>query len=324
VAVVDQSGRLLTQQDADSGAALNAAQFEQTRRLESTFQQRIEDLLEPMTGAGRVSAQVTVDMDFAVSEEAHEKFTPDPAKIRSEQVSEQNGGADSTAQATPAQGVPGAASNTPPASGTDTSTSTSLATSRSSTRNFELDRSVSHVVTPAGRVRRVTAAVIVDQIPGAPAAAGEAPTSRTLTAEELAQVEKMVREAVGFDEARGDSVSVMSSTFVRDAEFDEQEKPPFWEQPWLRDVLRSVFGGVAVLILLLGVLRPTVRRLVSPPVVSAESPATLATIEGQATAVPAQLPEDVYEQKLLLARTAVGQDPKRVAQLVKGWVGNEA
>jgi flagellar M-ring protein FliF len=323
VAVVDQSGRLLTRQDADSGAALNAAQFEQTRRLEVSYQKRIEDLLEPMTGVGRVSAQVTAEMDFAISEEAREQFAPDPAKLRSEQVSEQSGGADVSAVAAPAQGVPGAASNTPSTATADTSKTSSPASSKSATRNFELDRTVSHVMTPAGRLRRVSAAVIVDQIPVSVTTADEAPKTRALSAEELVQVEKLVREAVGFDEKRGDSVSVMNSTFVRAAETDAQAQSPFWEQTWLRDTLRAVFGGAAVLVLLLGVLRPTVRGLVSPITLSDGAATLVSAGDGRPGAQLPQLAVDGYEQKLQLAKTAVGQDPKRVAQLVKGWVGNE-
>ncbi|HEY9255428.1 MAG TPA: flagellar basal-body MS-ring/collar protein FliF, partial [Stenotrophomonas sp.] len=108
VTVVDQSGRMLTIADPDSDAALNAAQFEQVRRQESAYNTRIRELLEPLTGAGRVNPEVSVDMDFSVVEEARELYNGDPPKLRSEQVNDS-----STATAGP-QGIPGATSNTPP------------------------------------------------------------------------------------------------------------------------------------------------------------------------------------------------------------------
>ncbi|MGB3392698.1 MAG: flagellar basal-body MS-ring/collar protein FliF, partial [Stenotrophomonas sp.] len=111
VTVVDQSGRMLTIADPNSDAALNAAQFDQVRRLETSYNQRIRELLEPMTGQGRVNPEVSVDMDFSITEEARELYNGEPQKVRSEQISENT----STTQGP--QGVPGAASNTPPGPG---------------------------------------------------------------------------------------------------------------------------------------------------------------------------------------------------------------
>ncbi|WP_068856219.1 flagellar basal-body MS-ring/collar protein FliF, partial [Xanthomonas graminis] len=108
VTVVDQSGRMLTIADPNSDAALNAAQFEQVRRQESSYNQRIRELLEPMTGPGRVNPEVSVDMDFSVTEEARELYNGEPPKLRSEQVS------DSSTAASGPQGIPGATSNSPP------------------------------------------------------------------------------------------------------------------------------------------------------------------------------------------------------------------
>src|SRR5690606_31360390 len=150
VTVVDQNGRLLSSNGQDSASALSAAQFEQVRRQETSYNQRIRELLAPLTGSGRVNAEVTVDMDFSVTEE--------PQKLRSEQVSE-----NTTAGEGP-QGIPGATSNTPPgavaeqqADGTPLpGTATAAATgtsSRSATRNFELDRTLQHTRQPAGRIR---------------------------------------------------------------------------------------------------------------------------------------------------------------------------
>src|SRR5690606_13936440 len=196
-----------------SASALSAAQFEQVRRQETSYNQRIRELLEPLTGSGRVNAEVTVDMDFSVTEEARELFNAEPQKVRSEQVSE------NTSAGEGPQGVPGAASNTPPgavaaqqADGTPQPGAAAEATaasagtsSRSATRNFELDRTLQHTRQPAGRIRRITAAVLVDHVPRA-GADGKA-ALQPLSEQELGRVQELVRQAVGFDAARGDVVA---------------------------------------------------------------------------------------------------------------------
>lgn len=340
VTVVDQSGRLLTQSDPNSEAAISAQQFEQMRRLEQAYVQRVVSLLEPMTGAGRVSAQVSVDMDFAVSEEARETFTPDPAKIRSEQTSEQlNGsGSGSNSLQSNAVGVPGATSNTPPdadaQAGTTSTTSQSQSSSRSATRNFELDRTVSHTRQPGGRVRRVTAAVIVDNV----AAQGDQP-ARALTDAEIAKVEALVRQAVGFDEQRGDAVSVMNAAFVRDVADETPIDTPLWQNPMIKDGARLLIGVIVVLALVFGVLRPTLRQLAGPAGTTGRA-RVVDTNDALPTPAFAGAPglggghallentgptaEEIHEERMRQARGAVAQDPKRVAQVMKGWVANDA
>lgn len=330
VTVVDQSGRLLTQSDPDSEAAISAQQFEQARRLEQAYVQRVVTLLEPMTGAGRVSAQVAVDMDFSESEEARESFTPDPAKIRSEQTSEQSSGANANATGAnaPAAGVPGATSNTPPAAGATAQTAqNSQSLSRTATRNFELDRTVSHTRQPGGRVKRVTAAVIIDHI-----ANGEA-EGRALTAEEVTKIEGLVRQAVGFDEERGDAVSVMNAPFVRAAAEQAPDDAPLWQNPVLKDGARLLAGLVIVLVLLFAVLRPALRGLLGAPSRREHLPAEFDALAlagaggGVSDAVLIESGPNArerYQERLRLAREAVAQDPKKVAQVMKGWVGNGA
>src|SRR5690554_6738711 len=151
VTVVDQSGRLLSNDSQDPAAAVSSLQFEQVRRQETSFNQRIRELLEPMTGSGRVNAEVAVDMDFSVSEEARELYNADPPKLRSEQVSE-----NSSTEAGP-QGIPGVTSNLPetvedPDIDAEIAAAAQSPTesSRSATRNYELDRTLQHTHQPAG------------------------------------------------------------------------------------------------------------------------------------------------------------------------------
>ncbi|WP_372013740.1 flagellar basal-body MS-ring/collar protein FliF [Pseudoxanthomonas sp. 10H] len=353
VTVVDQNGRLLSSAGADSASALSAAQFEQVRRQETSYNQRIRELLEPLTGPGRVNAEVTVDMDFSVTEEARELFNGEPAKLRSEQVSENSHTGDGP------QGIPGATSNTPPGAAAqaanDPAQATAAAaaapataaapaapteTSRSATRNFELDRTLQHTRQPAGRIRRITAAVLVDHVPR-PGKDGK-PALQALSAEEVKRVEDLVRQAVGFDAARGDVVSVVNAAFVRE-DGEAVEPAKWWEDPRVRDVARLLLGALVVLALLFGVLRPALRQIAGPaPRAKArhdagEQTAEVSLVEDELPALAddvAQigaprphaiaLASDAYEDRLRNAREAVKTDSKRVAQVVKDWLGNEA
>ena len=352
VTVIDQYGHLLTQNDSDSDVAQSVQQFEQTHRQEADYVRRIEDLLSPMLGAGRVSAQVAADMDFSVTEEARESYKPDAVAVRSEQSSEEM-----TRNPAQPSGVPGALSNQPPAaaapapasaaaakgdSKTVAATTTTasgqdlpLSQSKTSTRNYEVDRTVSHTRQTVGRLRRLSVAVLVDNLPKLDAKTGKT-TLEPLTPAELSKVESLVKEAVGFDAARGDSVSVQNAPFAA-AEAASIEPLPLWQRPEVRDAARQVLGALVVLVLIFAVLRPLLRNLMGTArtasgmdpggaplhlasngrVAEAEDRVSL----GDGRGPPQQaLP---YEQKLATARGAVAQDPKRVAQLVKTWIGDD-
>lgn len=341
VTVVDQFGRMLSNVDPDSEAAVSAAQFEQRRRLEANYVQRIHELLEPLTGPGRVSAQVSVDMDFAQTEEARETYGPQAPVVRSEQVAESGN------LAAPApQGVPGSASNTPDptpataaAADPPPSAAASGPASRSSVRNYEIDRTLTHTRQGPGRIRRVTAAVLVDNLPQAPGPNGK-PRLRALGDAELKRIETLVQQAIGFDGARGDAVSVVNAPFARDALAGEEEKPPLWERLWqdprAREVLRIAVGGLALLVLIFAVLRPALRAMLGPrPAPAAALPAAAAgtdedvpvalsaPAEPNPLAAPAAPGAMSFEEKLEVARAAVSNDSKRVAQVVREWVESD-
>jgi flagellar M-ring protein FliF len=342
VTVVDQFGRMLSNADPHSDDAIGAKQFEQQRRQEAVYVQRIEELLEPMTGPGRVSAKVSVDMDFAQTEEASERYGPQPAMVRSEQISESGilGGADPVAR-----GIPGSASNTPDAAGAaQAAAAASAATaatepaagpgSRSSVSNYELDRTLTHTRQAPGRIRRVTAAVLVDNVatlPAAGAAQGAAATpapGRPLAADEIARIETLVQQAIGFDAARGDVVSVVNAPFARGAVDVGDDAPPVWQHPRAREFARLVFGGLAVLVLIFTVLRPASRQLLAPklPVatvvasVDDELPVTLSGPSQPMVPPPATM---TFDDKLEIARSAVNTDAKRVAQVVRDMVDSD-
>jgi flagellar M-ring protein FliF len=337
VTVVDQSGRMLTISDPNSEAALNAAQFERVHKLEASLNQRVKELLEPLTGPGRVNAEVAVDMDFSVVEEARETFNNDPAKIRSEQVSS------NTVAGNGPEGIPGATSNTPPgpAAAANPNPNAPVETASSATRNFEMDRTLQHTRQPAGRVRRITAAVLVDHIPRA--GANGKTTMVPLDAATLTRIEALVKEAVGFDGTRGDSVSVMNAPFVREAAPVEETSlldNPWLQNPMVRDIARYGLGALVVLALLFGVLRPAMRQIISPKAKKATPEAIDVSLVDEADEdgqivnalqqdraeihhAPRALPSDAYEDRLRHAREAVKSDSKQVAQVVKDWVASD-
>ncbi len=366
VTVVDQNGRMLTISDPNSEAALSAQQFEQVQRQQSSLNQRIRDLLEPMTGPGRVNPEVSVDMDFSVTEEARELYNGEPPKLRSEQIS------DSSTTVQGPQGVPGATSNTPPgqqavpqpAAGAAAAGATAQATrngtadpvptetSKSATRNYELDRTLQHTRQPAGRIKRISVAVLLDNVPR-PDAKGKI-TDQPLSAAELTRIEALVKQAVGFNADRGDTVSVMNAPFVRD-KLTPEEAPKWWEDPRIQNWIRMGVGALVVLALLFGVVRPTLRQLTGAAPAKKlkkgekdlaerqepqsadlrmmededllqgleEDSARIAGGDKAKSEAAIALPSDAYEDRLRQAREAVKADSKRVAQVVKGWVASE-
>lgn len=329
VTVVDQFGRMLSSPDADSDAARSAQRFEQQRRSEAVYLQRILELLEPLAGPGRVSAQVSIDMNFSETERASETYGPDPAMIRSEQISESG----NLAATAPASGVPGSASNDPDAAAPATAAASTPATAaaspgaRTAVRNYELDRTLTHTRQAPGQVTRVTAAVLVDNLPQTDAD-GKV-SYRSLSDAEIERIQTLVQQAVGFDAERGDVVSVVNAPFARGAALDAPEAPPLWQQPRARELLRIALGGLAVLLLIVTVLRPAFRQLLAPRPRTA-----VATVLAEEEEVPVVLSSPArpkrehataqaamnFDEKLQVAKTAVISDPKRVASVVRNWV----
>ena len=230
VTVVDQQGRLLSSPDSHDEFSMRGKQLEMARNMEERYTQRIEELLTPLVGAGRVRAQVVADVELSTTEEAREQYRPESQIVRSEQTAEESG-----RNGSGSQGIPGALTNQPPTPGVALPPGVSAAsqaqaqagtapgtqpaaapaaptppdnTSRQSTRNYEIDRTVAYTRQPAGRLKRITVAVLVDNL----RTAGEEGkvTETALTPEQLANMTRLVKDAVGFDEARGDSVNVVT------------------------------------------------------------------------------------------------------------------
>ena len=350
VSVIDQAGQLLTNADPDSPAALGDTRMRLSNQIEGTYASRVEELLTPLVGAGKVRAQVFANLDFSNTEKASEVFNHDNPALRSEQTS-----SDTRHDAAAAGGVPGALSNQPPntvaqataakpdagkkpggpqAAATAQATEPSQSTS-SATRNYELDRTVSHVVDPAGKVSRLTVAVVVDN----KTVVGKdgKPGSVAFTPEEIERMTTLTKNAVGFDAARGDSVSVINEAFHATPVDDVGIDIPFWQKPGVLDLIKQALGVLAALAVAFFVIRPMMRTAMRPgtggmqPALAGPVPTVSVMVDDderdshqldtpRGKGAPALL---AYEQKIGLAKRMANDNPKQVAQVVKSWVAED-
>ena len=332
VTVVDQTGKLLTSQDSSGSLQLTASQFDYRKKLEDYYTKRIEDILSPILGSNGVRAQVSADIDFTQTEQTQENYNPDLPAVRSEQTYEDN-----TSGGSVASGVPGALTNQPPvtqnqkkqqAQSGSGKNGTEQNSVRRVTRNYELDKTISHTNFQSGLIHKLSIAVVVDD--HQKVNDDGTVTHTPLKQAELARLTSLVKEAVGFNAERGDSVNVINASFAQPPALEPPPPTPFYQKPWVWDVAKQVAAGVGVLLLVFGVFRPLMRSLVdkAPPpgavVVSGggnELPAPPGTgMSGQS--FQGQLPgPNNYEQQLGAVKGMASQDPKRVAQVVKNWVG---
>lgn len=358
VTVIDSRGNLLTDEKRDEGMALTTRRFEYTRKLEQSYADRIQTILTPFVGPDGVRAEVTADLDFTATEQTRESFNPDLPAVRSERSLEEERTGGGTG------GVPGALSNAPPGEATapeqvnppaaganpaapgaaaQTQAKAAAPTTKrnETTRNYEVDRTISHTRHSLGTIQRLSVAVVLRLPAPPPPAAGKdkkaadaaAPVVPAVDVERMTQ---LVKDAIGYDAARGDTVSVTTTAFVDPLPPEPLPPPPLWEQPWVWDVGKQLLGGLFVLILFFGLLRPAVKSLLAKP--------TAATVGGTAAAaagdtpaltgpgatpalpgpqreeleMPAALHENIEQLQQIVA-----QDPRVAAQVIKEWVGGE-
>jgi flagellar M-ring protein FliF len=337
ITIVDQTGKLLTSQTSSDSLRLTATQFDYRKKVEDYYTKRIEDILSPILGSGGVRAQVSADIDFNQTEQTQESYNPDLPAVRSEQTYEDHSNGSATAA-----GVPGALTNQPPGvkNGANQKNSNGNGDSQAGgdvvrrvTRNYELDKTISHTNYQTGLIRKLSIAVVADDHQKVDDNGNVEHTP--LTEAELARITSVVKEAVGFNAERGDSVNVVNASFAQLPALEAPPETPFYQKPWVWDVAKQVGAGVGVLLLIFGVFRPLLRSLVdkAPPpgtMVMARSgggdlsaPGGVA-MNGQQMQTQGQLPgPNNYEQQLGAIKGMATQDPKRVAQVVKNWVSTD-
>ncbi len=343
VTIVDQKGSLLSAKTSNDTMSLTSHQFEFKQSVEEHLINRVEDILTPIIGVGALRASVSAEVDFTETEQTQEQYNPDLLALRSEQITEEQN------SLAGAQGVPGALSNQPPVAAEapevvngeaveESSGSTNV--NKRSIKNYELDKKISHTKLSAGRVKRITVAVVIDNKQGEVTAEGTAGASEPYTAEDIAKFTNIVKESIGFNELRGDSVTVTNLAFKKPEALEALPEVPLWEQAWVLDAAKQALGGIFVLILIFFVLKPTIKSLLEKPTVAAlpssESSAVMAPSGGMAPeaqvnngkSLALESDEELmmleapksYEQRLEMAQKIAGEDPKRVAQVMKTWI----
>ncbi|MCZ6525127.1 MAG: flagellar basal-body MS-ring/collar protein FliF [Gammaproteobacteria bacterium] len=339
VSIVDQNGRLMTHGSASEEIMMSDNHFQYAQRVENSYIKRIEGILAPIVGPNGVKAQVTAEFDFTSTEQTRESYNPDLPALRSEQIQE-----DVQSGAVAHGGIPGALSNQPPADASvpevaaegtvaNTQPVQRSSTQKRATRNYELDKTISHTRMPVGSLRRLSVAVLLDykrivDDKGVISYVEHSP-------EELRQYMALVREAIGYNAVRGDTVNVMNAEFSKPLPVEALPEEPFWKQPWLWDIVKQVLGGVAVLFLIFGVLRPTMKNMANKEInlhqavlenltttgLPAPGEAGQAQLEGkhndQVKAISG------YDSNLSAVRGVVQNDPRLAAHVVKNWVGED-
>lgn len=335
VSVVDQKGNLLSKIVHNNQELLASKQLQYTERVEDSISTRVNSILKPVLGSENYKAEVSADIDFTLVEQSEETFNPDLIAIRSEQlINEQTvSGADG--------GIPGALTNQPPGQAEapeqiDPATGLPInpMDKRSeTTRNYEVDRTLSYKQQQVGRINRLTVAVVINDKQLMNAETGEIEFS-PWEVNDLERLEILVKDAVGFNAARGDSVNVINSPFMGKSEI-ELGSPEFWSQPWFWEIMKQVLAGLFLLVLIFGVIRPTIHSIANKGRSDEDgmgiddfSDSNDEFDEDRVTLSGADdflLPgaSDGFERQLDALKGLIAEDPARVAQVLIQWINAE-
>ena len=336
VTVVDQQGSLLSSIREAGADTMDATQLKYVRQIEQDYIKRIEDILAPLIGAQNVRAQVTADIDFSQAEQTAETFKPNQppnqAAVRSIQSTESKNGVSSPG------GVPGALSNQPPvpatapivapASMVATAAGENSSYHKEATTNYEVDRTIRYTKSPVGNIRRLSVAVVINNRSSVDAK-GKTVT-KPFTPAEQAQLNNLIRNAMGFNAQRGDSINLLNSAF---SEVQEIPEIPLWRQPEMIALAKQLllYALIAMAAIHFGIIRPAVRRYrerkrlaaLAAQAALAEQDETLkakADIKEKAKEFAMRKPDASYENSLKAAKQMATENPQIVASVVRDWV----
>lgn len=356
VSVIDQNGNLLSQLKSKLiEAGLDPAQTKYVREIENGIIKRIEDILQPIFGNQNFKVQVAADIDFSQSEQTAESFrpnnTPESSSIRSQQSNE------SASVNQSAGGVPGALSNQPPVPATAPLTQPAvgappgqaakpgeaagridaagvkaplnaagqpISTTKNATTNYEVDRTVRHTKQAVGEIRRLSTAVVLNYRKDV--GKDGKPVTKPLSDGEIKQINELVREAMGFNKDRGDTLSIANSPFTTSEKAESDM--PLWKDPdnqaFLKDLLKYALLAGIVAFLYFKVIQPLLKQMFPPPAKPEPAehlPGTAEGLPGYEGEVGEETVEiDQYAAKLHRARDIAQADPKTVANIIKEWM----
>jgi flagellar M-ring protein FliF len=346
VTVVDQNGTLLSDSANKNGKQLDPNQLKYVEALQQNIVKQVESIIAPLVGQNNVRAEATAEVDFAQTDTAAEMYKPnsppEPQAIRSQQTSEQSGPG-----STNPSGIPGALSNQPPGVATapleggaqPQAQSASTGPSRKdSTTNYEVDKTIRYEQRPMGGVKRLTVGVVVNYRRSIDPKTGKV-VVRPLTAAEVAQINELVKQAMGYSQARGDSLNVTN------APFDGVDKPEeraldWWKDPanlpLAKDIARYAFIALVLAFLWFRFVRPLLKPAIKkfdeavaiPPEPEPEEPEPEPEPDYEAEARMQREAEEhqkvqVYKSNLEMAKDMAKNDPRIVANVIKEWLGTE-
>jgi flagellar M-ring protein FliF len=347
VTVVDQNGTLLSDTAARNGKQLDPNQLKYVEALQQNIVKQVESIIAPIVGQNNVRAEATAEVDFAQVDTAAEMYKPnsppEPQAIRSQQTSEQTGPGSQNPS-----GIPGALSNQPPGAATapieggapaaGQQTGTTGPSTRNATTNYEVDKTLRFEQKPMGGIKRLTVGVVVNYRRSVDPKTGKV-AIKPLSAAEVGQINELVKQAMGYNQARGDTLNVAN------APFDGIDKPAeetldWWKDknnlPLLKDVAKWVFIAMVLLFLWYRILRPALKPVMKtfdkavemPPEPEPEEPEQDAEPDHEEIARIAREAEEqkqviVYKSNLEMAKTLAQNDPRIVANVIKEWLGAE-
>jgi flagellar M-ring protein FliF len=345
VTILDQNGNMLSSTRDPSEQSMDATQLKYVRQIEQDYIKRIEAILIPIAGQQNVKAQVTANIDFSQVEQTAETYKPnqkpDSATVRSSQTKEALNGINTTG------GVPGALTNQPPVPATapivkpaagPNAASTAAAsgasnTLKEATMNYEVDRTIQHTKLPVGNIRRLSVAVVMNNRNVVDKSGKQ--SSKPYTDAEKAQITALVKEAMGFDPKRGDTLNLLNSAFNNDQEVFPEV--PLWKDPeniaLAKEALKYLLIAATILFLLFGVIRPGFRNVTAKAKAEEAAAEAAANAETESVLDPniPRTPEEIeavkaensFDTNLQLAKQLAKDDPKIIASVVKEWVNND-
>lgn len=343
VTLTDQNGRLLNSGSQDLFAAKGRREFEMVQNHENEYRDKIDSILIPILGVDNYTAEVDVTMDFSTTEQTQKRFNPDLPAIRSEMLLERQSLGNGN------QGVPGALTNQPPLesdipeeAGAANAANRPIGQSqKESTRNYELDTTISHTKSQSGVLRRLSVSVAVDYIntPGADGSVTREPRSQA----EIASIRRVLQGGIGFNVSRGDSLEVVAIPFNR-PELAAMTDLPIWEEEWFWRAVRIIASLIVIIVLIFAIIRPMVKRLINNEpeeeledldlgisAIENDEDMQLLTAETDNEADFAmrgghlQLPDLHKDEDLLEAvRALVANEPDLTALVIKEWMIEDA
>lgn len=341
VSVLDQTGALISQTGADAATGLDGQQLQYKQQIEASYNKRIFELLEPVVGRENLRSTVTADVDFSQTEATAEEYRPNQGPNTQAAVRGSTSSESTNANAAMPTGVPGAATNQPPVPATAPINGASAplqaaqggggtnSSSKLQTTNYELDKTVRVTRGAVGNVKRLNAAIVVNHRTVTDAK-GKTST-QPVPAEEVTRLTDLVKEAMGFNAERGDSVKVISAPFITDK--TEPVELPLWKQPWLLDIARSAIVPLAfvaiALIAVFGMIRPAIKAAAAPPPPTEEKSETVDEVVDDTELLPGvngmpQLEAPLHNEKLDRARSMARENPIAVASILRDWMDGQA